>query len=478
MKTSVFWHKFWVGFSVLSCLVWFWTLKRIIDPSSPCHDSGTVERVIFESFGRPTEAPACSIWQKLFANRNADSLTISTLQEINRIAASQKELEQFLGPIPRGLNVIVNSDSPFTLRYQSQILEMGSEVASRDGQIIKNVFAVWLREGILRINDPFVLEVASEFLKTLITQKLSLSRLQWIDTQLTDQEFCQSSDFSYFARNMCGSQFTGKAPSLWAVAPFVSQSLWEEFQTRDFGERSQVLKAWINEFHGLASNPKIFKNALNGETLSYFGWTKNLLAHFLRPDQIERLKPTQGFSESIELPLVIDVKNLAIDLGSVAGFFKDLPKNPTVVLGKDNYFRLPYRDCADCNHSWTLTRQTLGIDRLKAQRWVWIGCNLPTLEQVSRYETEKLTLIKYCPGQGPLNLESPISKSFSTFYELHVPSLRLALRLSPSYKNVALSSMSQSDMSRVFHWRDKPAFDKIYSIYKPLGDIDGITAFR
>lgn len=439
-------------------------VTRLMNLQVSCLNSKFVSSVEFVSGdGQHTLIQQCSFIRELM---NPKSLTLDQQKMIQRIH-DLNVLTNFVDTNRSKKFLQITDADPFVVEMGDNYLRLGTELAKKGDQFKQNFLLFWLAS---RTDENHQLEsqVVSQF---LLRTELGV---KWYDHLMTSQEYCLSDQRSLFHFEGCrASQNISSA----ALAPILAKILILTEQLLPLSERVEMfrrvahgwlpLRAWPREFKTIGEVEKALNLFIDRELESFT--TQKPEA---RAQMAAILRKKIGLGEPMRLLVDIHSPKLTLErlpkLIQLSSRFRNA--SIAVIRGEKLTF-LP-------------TLHSIPRTILPAEHYVYVTCAMPSLKELSKINSQRVTVFRLCRGDENMNwdqlLISQINQSIPRDFEfvrLYIPSLRFAL------ENSKLASLGETRidevtlLSKTFDWQ-QTSWNKKEKYFEPHGSINAITAYR
>lgn len=481
--------QFWISLS-LGFLMVFVVIFAFIARKPLCIDSRIVERIDSISSEGTASAYRCGLHKHVDYN---EKLALEIKDLGRRLQVLEKYFE-WMGGLQSRVSLTVINDSNNFYRIQDHQIFIGDGFIKASGQLEKTLLKVWVLERaheslaaqpllIESLTDLLYFSLSGDF---AIQEPLSGLRLdqalqaRWPRVLNDFSAYCQSlwrsnEDISRCERETQvepENQMSRKADML-SLRPLLTESLISAYRKLKPVEQMQ----WISDFSRDLQNQKVSHQILSNEdmidTFIELLSSSQQLTHFFNQELESRGFKSKNQESPEYLVFVDDLKS---------DWLKQLEQ-----ANQKNSIVMEYKGNQISNEKSAI--QIKNANPLTAETGIMVQCgdiNFDKIKDVSK-RVKKLLYIKSCEEES-IDILSYFEKGAAglaaknkdlQFIEFHTPSLRLALRRTPSLDNVK-SIQSQNIQARLFDYLgwQKPEFDILLKAYRAKSVIEAVDWYR
>lgn len=482
-----------VGFLMISVLVFAFIARKPL-----CIDSKLVERIDSISSQGTATAYRCGLHKHVEYNEKL-SLQIKSLNPHMQVL---EKYFDWMGLLGKRVSLTVIADSDNFFRVQGHQIFIGEKFLQSPGEIEKIVLKIWLSERIPSsvANQAVLVESLSDFLYFTLNGNFNLKdlssglalqdmgQLRWPRVLNHFNGYCRSSwklneDISRCQKQLETTGMISDRVDNLSLRPLLTQSLIAAFEKMKAGDRMRTLLQF-------SDNIRQAEFAKGVENISAERFVEQFMTYFstLSSNQeakvfsilIENELRQRGFSDINQSQKTFDYIVYA----------DDLEKTWLSQLKKANErwdIAIDHKGMQIANEESAIALQSM--DKVHAKIGIMVSCgdiDFDRIKSVSK-KVEKLLYIKFC-DERDLDLLPYFEKGVSglatknkniQFIEFHMPSLRLALKRTPSLDNVrVLQEVSiQKRLFDYLGWQE-PDYDGLMKAYRAKSVIEAVDWYR
>lgn len=481
--------QLWISLSLGSLMI-FVLIFAFIARKPLCIDSKIVERIDSISASGTASAYRCGLHKHV----DYDEKLTAEIKDLGRRLQVLEKYFDWIGGLQSRISLTVIADSNDFYRIQDHQVFIGDGFLRAPGQLEKTLLKVWISErasGSL-LAQPLVIEsltdllyfsLAGDFNVQDVSSKISLDedlQARWPRVLNSFSGYCRSpwrmnEDISRCERDKATETLSANNVDLLSLRPLLTQSLINSYQKMRSAERIQ----WM-----LDLSQSLGGKDFSSENKTPHEMIKNFVQFFSENQKFGIFLETEikerGFSEIDQLANRFDYLVFADDLK--VPWLKPLAK-----ANQKSTIAIEHGGIQVANEESGLEIHNLAP--LVAQTGIIVQCgdiDFNKVKSVSK-RVEKLLYIKWCEGEEldilPYFEKGATALAFKNrdlqFIEFHTPSLRLALRRTPSLENVSVLQ-AQNIQARLFDylgWQE-PQFDILLKAYRAKSVIEAVDWYR